>query len=391
MGMVLPDHYLSELKKASQLLVEAATRYGSAQEAADLAQQSIRASLAAIKSLVNDYAKQAIAIRCRQEGKLPTMVACNIGTRSLTEAESQGVVAAFNSAAVPIVWRKVEDNTGQFEWDELDAQMQWCRDNGLRICGGPLLHLAKGQIPDWLYLWEDDFEELQEYTVHFATEVAKRYQNTMHVWHCAAHLNSEGALALSEEQKMRLAFAVVEAVRHVDPKTPTILSFDQPWAEYMASEDLDLSPLHFADALIRAELGIAGIGLEINLGYWPGGTMTRDLLSISRQLDRWTVLGLPLLIFLTVPSNYTSGNGDKLEIWPQCDTTGDGQSIAAQKQIVEELLSLFLAKGQIHGIIWNRLSDSESNAFRHGGLFDEQHNAKPALRVLTELRNSHLL
>ena len=151
---------------------------------------------------------------------------------------------------------------------------------------------------------------------------------------------------------MRLAFSVVDAIRHVDPKTPTIVSFDQPWAEYLASQDLDSSPLHFADALIRAELGIAGIGLEINLGYWPGGTMTRDLLSVSRQIDHWTVLGLPLLIFLTVPSKFSASEKNGTEIWPLRGATDNETALEAQQKLVEELLSLFLAKGQIHGIIW---------------------------------------
>ena len=81
-----------------------------------------------------------------------------------------------------------------------------------------------------------------------------------------------------------------------------MISFDQPWAEYLAKEDFDLSPLHFADALVRADLGVAGVAMEMNLGYWPGGTQPRDLLAISRHLDRWSLLGIPLLAYLTLPS-----------------------------------------------------------------------------------------
>ncbi len=99
--------------------------------------------------------------------------------------------------------------------------------------------------------------------------------------------------------------ATLEAVRSQAPRSPVVISFDQPWAEYLAGEDLDLSPLHFADALVRADLGVAGVGIEMNLGYWPQGSQPRDLLAISCHLDRWSLLGIPLLVYLTLPSQGT--------------------------------------------------------------------------------------
>jgi len=49
--------------------------------------------------------------------------------------------------------------------------------------------------------------------------------------------------------------------------------FRSALAEYLATSRLELPPLHFADSLIRADLGIAGLGLELNIGYWPGGSL----------------------------------------------------------------------------------------------------------------------
>ena len=81
-----------------------------------------------------------------------------------------------------------------------------------------------------------------------------------------------------------------------------VVSFDQPWGEYIARQDQELTPLHFADTLVRGELGLAGVGLEIHYGYWPGGTLPRDPLEVSRQLDRWSQIGVPLMVFLSAPS-----------------------------------------------------------------------------------------
>jgi len=89
----------------------------------------------------------------------------------------------------------------------------------------------------------------------------------------------------------------------LDPTTPLVVTFDQPWAEYLASEQLDLAPMHFADALVRADLGLSGLGLEINVGYQPGGSVHRGPLAFSRLVDNWSLLELPLLVALTLPSS----------------------------------------------------------------------------------------
>ena len=109
-------------------------------------------------------------------------------------------------------------------------------------------------------------------------------------------------LALSEQERLRLVARTVELVRSLDPDTPALVSFDQPWAEYMRQRHSDFPPLHFADALVRAGLGLAGLMLEINVGYLPGGTLPRHPLEFSRQLDAWSLLGLPLWLSLCAPS-----------------------------------------------------------------------------------------
>ena len=110
-------------------------------------------------------------------------------------------------------------------------------------------------------------------------------------------------LALTEDQRLQIAAQAITKVRELDPSTPLIASFDQPWAEYLATEQLDLAPLHFADALVRADLGLSGLGLEINVGYHPGATAHRTPLAYSRLIDTWSLLDLPLLIALTLPSS----------------------------------------------------------------------------------------
>jgi hypothetical protein len=204
-------------------------------------------------------------------------------------------------------------------------------------------------------------------------------------------MNAPGFLRIPDEQKVQLTMMAVELVRRLDPRTPVFVSFDQPWAEYMAFEETDLSPLHFADLLVRADLGIAGLGLEINYGFWPGGTFPRDILDISEQIDFWALLGLPLITILSIPS---SGAEDQLACRhagrPLAKASPDGLSPQSQKRVVEQILPVLLAKQSVHAVVWNQVFDASVHQYANAGVFDANHRPKPALSSLIALRRDHL-
>ena len=79
------------------------------------------------------------------------------------------------------------------------------------------------------------------------------------------------------------------------------MSFDQPFGEYLAKHRDGISPLHFADALVRSGLGMAGIGLEFRVNYCNHSTLPRSAVDFGQMIDRWATLGMPMLVQLTVP------------------------------------------------------------------------------------------
>src|SRR5260370_9696610 len=70
----------------------------------------------------------------------------------------------------------------------------------------------------------------------------------------------------------------------------------------MAAEDRSRSPCIFADSLIRCGLNLAGLDLELVMGVESRGSYCRDLISVSRMLDLYTILGVPLRVTLGYPS-----------------------------------------------------------------------------------------
>lgn len=383
-----PPGFDELLERSTRFFVRAATNQHNPSAATDDAQQSIKAALDAIATISEAYSHYMISLRREHESRLSTMVAVNVGSHSSPPPDRSEIWDAFNSVSIPFSWRDIERNEGEFDWTLVDAQITWAQSKGLRICAGPLLRLDRQHLPDWIYLWEERFDEIQAAATRFIQQVARRYHQHVHVWNCAAGLNRDGALELTEEEHLRLAVTAISNLRTVDEASPIILSFDRPWGDYLAQEQKDLSPLYFAEALTRADLGLAGIGLEFNYSYWPEGTLQRDLLEFNRHLERWAALGSPLIIFFTVPSDDAPDSQASQSAAP----TGIAgtPSPESQKELAHRLLTLFLAKPMIHGIIWNQLADGEPHDFPHSGVLDASGAAKPVLHTLKALRQTHV-
>lgn len=383
-GMTMPAGLAPLVHQATTAFAKAATSQANPVAACAPADEAIRLGLDAIDLLTRDYTRQVLDIRRHQQPQLGTLLGAKLQAVPTGDLAAK-FAAAFNTALVAPVWTQVEPQMGRFQWDALDAQAQWCRDQNLRLCLGPLMQFHKHLLPDWLFL-DDDFEEVQLSVVQFIDAVVKRYRGKTQLWHIAAGMNQNGAFDFTEEQRLRLVVEAVDRVRALDTRTPMILSFDQPWAEYIARQDQELTPLHFADTLVRGELGLAGIGLEINLGYWPGGTLPRDPLEISRLLDRWSQLGVPLIVFLTVPSD---SGPDKLAQHPGRvvpNLVASGVTPQSQQAAIDRLLPLIVAKQSVQAVVFNQWRDDIPHDFPHGGLLDGKGRPKPALQSVLQFR-----
>jgi class 3 adenylate cyclase len=367
----------------------AATAQHVPEQAAALADEAIAAALDAADLLVEHYTQQALHTRLRQNGKLNVRLGINLGATPVPEGVGRELRRAGNLLAAPFLWRQIEANERVFSWDVCDEQVAWGEANDMRVCGGPLMSFDDLSLPDWLGLWEGDLANLVGCMKDFVQRVVERYRGRVDLWHCAARINTGEVLSLSLEDRLRLAVAAAQEVRRLDPKTPAIISFDQPWAEYMNRADTD-PPLYVADALLRAGLDVDGLGLEINVGYYPGGSYVHDALDLSQLLDRWSMLGVPLYVFLTVPSGQEPDNLTRGPARPTRGLGPNGWCPREQQQWTERHLPLLLAKPQVHGVIWNQFRDSQPHFFPHGGVLDTDDKVKPLIKTLISLRRKYL-
>jgi hypothetical protein len=142
--------------------------------------------------------------------------------------------------------------------------------------------------------------------------------------------------------------------------------------------------------LVRAGTNVGGFGLELNLGYYPSGTWLRDRLELSRLIDLWSLLGLPLHVFLTLPADDAPDPQARRKSQPLPARGAAAWNARTQAEWVEAVYALLLAKPYVHSITWNQLSDSEPHELPHAGLIDAAGRARPALGVLTRLKRDVL-
>ncbi len=385
-GLSVPPIVNDRLAEAVRLFSQAVVVQDDLETSAAHAEASLREALAAADMLVAAYIEQSRLARRRNGGKLADIFGADLGSTLLDNFTARQFLRCFNAATVPLCWRELETTERHFSWNVADSQIQWCRAHGLKVFAGPLLKFDPCALPDWLYLFADEFESLLECIDEFLSAAVERYRGMVDYWICAGRVSVPDSLGLSERERLKLVAHVFERVRSLDPTTPALVSFDQPWAESMRHRESDFPPFHFADALIRAGLDLAGLVLDINVDNAVGSDFSRHPLEFNRLLDTWSLFGLPLWMSLSAPG----GEGDDPLACHKTSRPSPDWTAAAQQAWITRNVPLCLAKPMVQGVFWNQLRDSQPHDFPHAGLFDDCRRAKPSLRTLAAIRRAYM-
>ena len=390
-GLQLSDRFQDLLTRGSDAFLEAAGLRGAPNQGAKTAIRSIELLESAITELGENYAIQSIAFRKKREPQIGTLMGVSVVPPSpVGSPHAEDFNSAFNAMAVRLNWADIENDSGAFDFDRADEAIEYGLANGMRIIGGPLIDFRNRLMPHWLYLFEDDFESFLKAAIHFVETTVAKFRGRVQLWNCAGGLNTPGPISLDDEQSMRLAVGVLQAVRRTDPNTPAIMSFDQPFGEYLGRDSHGISPLHFADALIRSGLGMSGIGLECRFHYEQDSTQPRSAVEFGQMIDRWATLGMPMLVQLAAPA---AEGADAMAQAPAGTLRylGDEQDPSAEQlRMIGGLVRTLLAKHIVHGIVWDGWSDAETHVLSHSGLIDPSGQPRPLLEYLTRVRQEFL-
>ncbi len=391
MGLRVPDPLRNDLRDVMHRLTPALTSQATPVEAAKSADVALSHTLRTAEELTRAYTEQVFQYRHQQYPQFNTLLGCRVGKDASAIWNSPDFCRAFNAVTVDLNWKDVEPAEGEYNWEPFDALVDWCIENKLVIKGGPLVQWSPNSLPAWLWLWEEDFDNLLNFMSDFIETVISRYRGRIRLWEVASRTNYGDALSLDEEKRIRLTVRALRVARELDHEATYLITLGQPWAEYMARRDYEYSPINFADALIRADLGLGALGLEMAMGYEKDASYCRDLLEISEMLDRYAVLGVPLHVSLAAPSGWSAD--DKASSgwsygWGMWRDSWNEQTHA---DWLEQALRLVTCKPFVQEVSCSHFSDAAPHEFALAGLIRADGTPKPALERVLRLRGEHLM
>jgi hypothetical protein len=336
------------------------------------------------------YTIQRLANIRRTRHQSAGLLGCVVDESLLAESGQQAFRQAFNTMSVPLDWKSIEAQEGQYHWETVDRLIEYGVEQRALLRGGPLIDLSTGGLPAWLAPWAKDFLNLPSFVCDFIETAICRYQGIVRLWEVSAYGNTGGAFELSEDQSLALVARTLETAKRINGDAQFFVRVDCPWGEYQRTGQFRLSPFQFVDALVRSNLGLDGVTLDLNAGYGPQACRPRDMLSISKLIDFWSQLQIQIHVNVACPSSAApdplahAGYSVEDQVWH------DPWSPQTQADWMEYITPVLLAKPAVTGVFLSNLSDQSPHRYPHAGLIDADGQCKPMLEPWRRLLHQDL-
>ncbi|MFO0813722.1 MAG: endo-1,4-beta-xylanase [Gemmatales bacterium] len=385
LGLNLPPSIVESLRQSSLSFARTVCQPNSQAEADRLGAEALLAGIETGEALIDAYLEQVIETRKGAQGKMPFYLSCGLETVPTGAAEEQ-FLATFNSVRIPFNWRLIEPREATYQWDRYDALVAWAKQNKLQIEGGPVVDLSPSRLPAWLDQNKGDAQSLANLFLDYLEACLIRYKSEIAFWTLCANAHDTTQLALDDEDQIWLNAQLVAAAKQIHPDGRFCISLSQPWAEHLAQGDRMYSAFVFCDALLRSRVELTAINLECYVGWSKRGSRLRDFVEVSRMLDLYALFGIPLTLYLSMPSGSES---DVNESGHATETDGNQWSPDFQAQWATRMLALAACKPYSLSVSWSHWSDAGEQVFPLGGAVNEAGIPKPVLKALQDFRQEH--
>ena len=344
---------------------------------------------------------------------LPEMplVGCAINPLVQTPDLQNTVLATCDFVTLPMRWLDMEPTEGKYAFTKTDKWIEWAvRTAKLPVWAGPIIDLRPGCVPDFLYIWEHDYETLRDVVAEHVKNVVTRYRRAVSTWVVASGLPCSSVFKLGYEQVLDLTRMCVMLVRKLSPSAKVVIEIAQPWGEYsggnVAGTNVrNIPPVLYGELMNQLGLSVDMLGVRLQMGQNLPGRSTRDAMAASHLLDRLAALDKPIAITaMGAPSRFVasahveddSGPTEDDDV-PAPQTMADAGawhspwSPESQAEWVATFGAIAAGKPFVHSICWQDLYDAEisQSGEMPGGAICAGPPAleqKPAAKALGNLR-----
>ena len=380
-GLDIPADFANNLKRAQQSFRTAVC--AGSPEVADLAAGDALESMAlGGSSLVQAYVEQVFHLRRDRPDTPAFQVGCRYQARPPANAEP-ALTSMGKAATLAFPWKDIEPAPGTYSWEKADELMAWAEQAQLQLTGGPLIDMGAEGLPDWLSPGQRDVNHLARAMCRFAQVVVRRYHPRIPRWILTRGSNCSPSVQITEHAMLWLNLRLAQTVRQISPDVELLAAISRPWGDYLAVEDREHSPFVFADTLLRSEIKLAALEVELVMGLPGRESYLRDLLDTSRLLDYYSLLGAPLHVSLAYPSRLPADS--KSETAASEGSWQEGATPAGQADWGESFASLALCKHYVQQVSWICATDVPGGSLAGCGLCDESGQPKPIVEGLGNL------
>ncbi len=357
--------------------------------ASKLADRSLEIALELGEQLAIFHGELLINRRKASNAFVRHIFGCRIDPGVPNEKYKEALVGGFDYAVVPMSWKQLQPDEHVFQTEHLDDWIETLNKRRMPTIAGPLVRLDKAAVPDWMVIWEHDFDMLRDTAYEFVQKVVTRYRKAVSVWNVISGIQTNTAFTLTFEQIIELTRLMVAQVKTILPTARTLISIRHPFGEYHARGRGAVPPMLYAEMVSQAGINFDGYGLEIEIGIPQPGSFVRDLFQISSLLDKFSTLGKPLFITaIGVPGRPTPDLGDTSQ--GRLSPTAAGRwrrpwDPQLQAEWLEAVYHIALSKPYVESIAWSNLADV-NQTIPGGGLLDDMFRPKPAYTRLQQLR-----
>ena len=371
-GLEIPDSVNSTVKTATGLLSESILSEQSAAKD-ESAGQSIELAMDAIFELSNTFGEQVSKFRRESEQMSTFWFGNQVGFKS--QYDSSISEPSFDLARVNLGPDSETSLSGAGGRDPSAIEK--------RIIVGPWLDASVGGMSERLINLDDFLARKDQLLIECRQQLEELPRSTSLI-HVVSGLNGIGHRNLSYPQQLQITADLVRLVDESPVELPTMVSFDFPWAERLVGAVGGVHPLQVADSMLRQGLEIGFLGLDINLDYWPNGSMLRDPLQWIDLIDVWSQLGLPIILNLKIPTGMPDATDSKVD--REVNRTLSNLTDQNRIEFLETALSVMIARPSVHGVIWPQWQDGDDRRYPGSGLVDVNGNEKPILDLIRRLR-----
>ncbi|MBC7772615.1 MAG: endo-1,4-beta-xylanase [Pyrinomonadaceae bacterium] len=329
----------------------------------------------------------------------PPQIGCIVGQEQFSPQLQKIVGTCCDFIGMPMRWIDMEPTEGKYSFAKTDRWIEWAvRTARVPIVGGPVIDFRPRSVPEWLYIWEHDYETLRELVYEHVKTIVTRYRRTVGTWVIVSGLHVNTNFTFSFEQVMDLTRMCVMVVRKLQPSAKVVVEIDVPWGEYYSENPRSIPPMLYAEMVSQAGVNADLFGLRIDMGMPEFGRWTRDLMALSALLDRYAGLERPLCV------SACSAPSEPLAAGPGPAEKGSGSVVdpgywrtawtpEAQCRWLTHVAAVATSKPYVHSFCWNELYDTakspgSESQWRADGLITASGQPKLAMFRLAEIRQA---